>query len=133
MSESKFTFYSNAKSDSLQVNSHLLSSLNHYDQDEIGLALLYLQYLFYHTMFVPKLPSYQTKLQEGNVFTAVCLFTGGPMWPLPIMHWTSLYKAPDMGPTPLGHQTWGLTVPPHCYWHLMIITEDLFKLVHVSS
>ena len=38
-----------------------------------------------------------TKLREGNVFTEVCLsfWSGGrPMWPLPMMHWTSLYRAP---------------------------------------
>ena len=25
----------------------------------------------------------------------VCLFTGGPMWPLPMMHWASLYRDPS--------------------------------------
>ena len=41
-----------------------------------------------------------TKLQEGNVFTCVCLFTGRngvPIWPLPMMHWTSLYRPPGLG------------------------------------
>ena len=33
-----------------------------------------------------------TKLQEGNIFSHVCLsvcLKGGPVWPLTIMHWTS--------------------------------------------
>ena len=39
------------------------------------------------------------------------------MWPLPTMHWTSLYR----------HETWDH--PPH-YYHLVAITDDLFKIVH---
>ena len=41
------------------------------------------------------------KLREGNVFSRVCLSVclstwggGGPMRLLPMMHWTSLYRAP---------------------------------------
>ena len=33
-----------------------------------------------------------TKLWEGNVSSRVCLSTGGPMWPSPRMHRTSLYR-----------------------------------------
>ena len=33
-----------------------------------------------------------TKLWEGNVFSRICLFTGCPMWPLAMMHWTSPYS-----------------------------------------
>ena len=82
----------------------------------------------------------QTKLCQGNVSTGICLFTGGrgdPMWPLPIMHRTTLYlqppptcnlvpplpPPPDMGPGYL----------PLCYWHLEVITGDLFKLVHLIT
>ena len=39
------------------------------------------------------------------------------MRPLPTMHWTSLYR----------HETWDH--PPH-YYHLVAITDDLFKIVH---
>ena len=54
-----------------------------------------------------------TKLREGNFFSRVCLSVcssgrGGPMWPLRMMHWTSLCR----GPLPPG---------------------DLFKLVHWST
>ena len=37
-----------------------------------------------------------TKLREGKVFSHFCLFTGGrcSMWPLPMMDWTSPYRAP---------------------------------------
>ena len=46
----------------------------------------------------------QTKLWEGHVFTDVCLSTGeGPMWPLPMMHWSSLYLTPPPRP-----KTWDL-------------------------
>ena len=40
------------------------------------------------------------KLQEGNVFTGFHLFTGKriPVWPLPTMPWTSLYRAPPPPP-----------------------------------
>ena len=44
-----------------------------------------------------------------------CLFVhrGGPVWPFPMMHWTSLY----MGP----HCT-GLPGPAPCWWHLLAIS-----------
>ena len=71
----------------------------------------------------------QTKLWEGNVFTGVCLSTGGShgaldlMVPTPPTFDLGTYPSPwipNMGPT-------------HCYWHLMVITEDLFKLVHLRT
>ena len=48
------------------------------------------------------------KLRECNVFSRVCLSTGrGPMWPLPMMHWTLPYRdlpvqdaTPSAGPQP---------------------------------
>ena len=45
-----------------------------------------------------------TDLLEVNVFIYVCLSTGGgdPMWPLPMMHWTSLYR--------LAPQPWSLNI-----------------------
>ena len=49
----------------------------------------------------------------NKVFTHVCLLTRGScMWPLPIMHWTSMYRPPllDIRPSQMGplpqHQTW---------------------------
>ena len=37
-----------------------------------------------------------TKLREGNVFSRICVSMGWevPMRPLPMMHWTSLYRDP---------------------------------------
>ena len=50
------------------------------------------------------------KLREGNVFSRVCPSVsnsvhasggrGGPISPLPMMHWTSLYRAPWPHPSP---------------------------------
>ena len=35
------------------------------------------------------------ELREGKLYSRVCLSTGGvTMFPLPMMHWTSLYMAP---------------------------------------
>ena len=69
------------------------------------------------------------------------------MWPLPMMHWTSLYRPPvpwqpwhksfppwtsDMGPS-------GPALPPldiwhgPPWWHLVAITGDLFKVVHLRT
>ena len=75
-----------------------------------------------------------TKLPESNVFTRVCLSVhggGGPMWPLPMMHWSSLYRPPLPCPGPLSASdifwlslvvssnlfTWGTA--PNWYWHLV--------------
>ena len=55
-----------------------------------------------------------TKLCKGNEFSRICLLVsssvqGGPMWPLPMMYWTSLYRNPPLAlqlPTHAGsHQT----------------------------
>ena len=97
------------------------------------------------------------KLWEGNVFNHVCqsvyLFKGVgrrvSMWPLPMMHWTSLYRASLVlalaprtrirygtpWPCPLGHQTWDFfpAMPSSQYWHLVPITGDLFKIVHMRT
>ena len=47
------------------------------------------------------------KLREGYGLTGVCLSVHGkvPMWTLPMMHWTSLYRVP-LTPAP-RHGTWG--------------------------
>ena len=45
-----------------------------------------------------------TTLWEGNIFTHVCVCSQGegiPMWPLLMMHWTSLYSLPAPSDTPL--------------------------------
>ena len=79
-----------------------------------------------------------TKLREGNVFSRVCLSFCpqgvGPMWPLPMMQWTSLYSPNCSSPTLC---TWDLTgqgpshtvqtcslqdpPQPHLCWHLVAI------------
>ena len=41
-----------------------------------------------------------TKLREGNVFTLVCLFTGGFHVTITMIHWASLYRAPSPAPSP---------------------------------
>ena len=53
------------------------------------------------------------KLWEGNVFSRVCPLVcpqGGTMWPLPMMHWTLLYRllVPCCSPGPL------LNIGLHC-------------------
>ena len=42
-------------------------------------------------------------IPESNVFSRVCLSTGVPIWPLPMMHWTLLYSpsSPNPSPSPL--------------------------------
>ena len=59
---------------------------------------------------------------------------GGHMWPLPMIHLTpspdnthGTPRTPDMETTP---HTMLLTSSGLCYWHLVIISGDLFKLVH---
>ena len=66
-----------------------------------------------------------TKLWKANVFIRVCLFTAGvPIWPFPMIQWTSLYSLPPQsrqgtsgpspGPATPGHQTWDSPDPaPH--------------------
>ena len=50
------------------------------------------------------------EMGKGNAFShvrlSVCLSTGSPMWPLPMMHWTSLYRPPDPWPS------WTSDMPP---------------------
>ena len=75
---------------------------------------------------------YRTPPKLLDVFTGVCLLfclgEGVPMWPFPMMHWTSLYRAPiGPSPSPSRHGTqlpdpspsdiwWSLDVfiRPHC-------------------
>ena len=35
------------------------------------------------------------KLREGNVFSRFCLSIQGSVWPLPMIHWTSLLQGPS--------------------------------------
>ena len=94
-----------------------------------------------------------TNLREGNVFSHVCpsfCSQEGSLWPLPMMHWTSLYRSPgpSLGPKALPHETSlernpiqpqsPLGMGPHwtgtpCKWYMVAITLDLFKLVHLST
>ena len=66
-----------------------------------------------------------TKLGEGNVSSRVCLSTGGPMWPLPRMHWTSLYRPQRPCPPHTG-PCYASTQGPGPSWAK---TGNLFKLV----
>ena len=54
------------------------------------------------------------KLRECNVFSRFCLFTrmGVPMWPLPMIHWTSLYR-PAPCPLDIRHGTPRPHYPPN--------------------
>ena len=65
-----------------------------------------------------------TKLGEGNVLTRVCLSVHrgrrGAMWPLPVIHWTSLYR-PSPWPRPCS-STWDLTVRG-CLWTLGLTVQ----------
>ena len=93
-------------------------------------------------------------MREGNVFTFVCPFTEWvPVWPLPMIHWISLYRISWLYPTPPQLQTWGLPNPslqtsdigtlslspqtwdmgPPYQWHLLAITGDLFKPVYLTT
>ena len=74
------------------------------------------------------------KLLKGNVFTGVCLFigTGVSLWPLPMMHWTSLYLEPPppemepgyVAPPPHLDMGPGYLPPLASYWHLVVINWD---------
>ena len=54
------------------------------------------------------------------------------MWPLPMMHYISLHRPPQ----PRAQFPWTSDLrhlpfwPCPCWWHLVVITGDLFKLVH---
>ena len=47
---------------------------------------------------------------------------GVPLWPLSVMHW-------DMGTPPRSDM---VPTPPN-YWHLVVTSGDLFKLVHLRA
>ena len=48
--------------------------------------------------------------------------------------WDTHPSSPDMGPRiPSSPWTWNLGYWSPCYWHLMVITGDLFKLVHLRT
>ena len=94
------------------------------------------------------------KFGKGNVFTGVCLSMGrrvsrsldrsyGRVHP-------KTWDLDTLLPAPSGHGTWipdptprhRMLIPYHpcqhgpgkstpCYWHLVVITRDLFKLVHL--
>ena len=90
-----------------------------------------------------------TKLRKGNVFSCVCLFVHGggvPMWPLPMMHWNSLYRDIPQ-PHPSRPWVWDLTVQGHptrnirwptletcstlLTWgpHALVLTSDIWWLL----
>ena len=74
----------------------------------------------------------QTKLRKGNIFTAVC----HSVREMCIGPWVSThYQTWDLPPTTdiwwLSLETWDLPSP--CYWHLVVITGYLFKLVHLRT
>ena len=70
---------------------------------------------------------------EGNIWTDPCLFAillgQGPMWPLPMIHSTSLYRSPDMGPHCIG-TPWPqvLPCPPtgNIWWPSLETCSKLF-------
>ena len=89
----------------------------------------------------------QTKFGEGNVFTCVCLSTGGSGYPghwigrmvgYPLLTFPQTWDldtySPLSGhgtwiPYPLRHGTW----ISYSYWHLVAITGHLFKLILLST
>ena len=54
------------------------------------------------------------KLWEGNVFSRVCVHRGIPMWPLPMMYLTLLYRAASPQPCPMDIKN-GWPWPPTSY------------------
>ena len=73
--------------------------------------------------FPPPYYRLQTKSQESNVFTGVCS-QGRGKW-----HTSWDRSHGRVPPPPPRHQVWEPS-PPY-YWHLVVITGDLFKLVHL--
>ena len=67
----------------------------------------------YNRILRPSFYSPPTKLQESNVFShvclSVCLSTGGPMWPLHMIHWISLNRDPLAPTLALPLWSWNLT------------------------
>ena len=87
-------------------------------------CLTYMYFHFHANVYCPP-----TKLREGNVFICVCLLTrGSPCDHYHMMHWTSLCRH-----TWLHSPTWTSDMGSSlCYWHLVAITGDLFKVVHLK-
>ena len=106
----------------------------------------FIETILIHTMRVPIEPSFslilveithlfcirkyftarKTKLREGNVFTGICHSVWGVLGTRHTSWDRSLGRnppPPDMGPG-------NLPPYPH-YWHLVVITGDLSKLVHL--
>ena len=85
------------------------------------------QYASYWNAFLFYFP--QTKLWEGNVSTAVCLFIGGKGW------WVTSNASWDSSHLPPSHrhQTWGPTSPALGHHTLGPTTPCLFKLVHFGT
>ena len=74
---------------------------------------------------------------KGNVFTGICLFTGGGGVGTSHVLWDRSHhrvlppsdiRPGDYPPSSHEHQTWEPTP-----LHLVVITEDLFKLVHLRT
>ena len=65
------------------------------------------------------------KVMFSQVSVCLSVHTGVLVWPLPMMHWTLLYRpsAADMG----------APIPALCRWHLVAVTGNLFKCVHCTS
>ena len=79
---------------------------------------------FYYIFLIGFITTPPTKLRGGNVLIHACLSVclsfhrRGPMWPLPMMHYNSLFT----GPPPYGHGTWGT---PHQCWHLVAVEAGM--------
>ena len=65
---------------------------------------------------------------------------GVPIWPLPMMHWASLYRSPDPPPHPdirYGPPPWTSDTGPPALPPLLVTSGDrywnLFKLVHLRT
>ena len=92
-----------------------------------------MQWLSYRFHFHRLITAY--KRSFGKVMfsqASVCHFVQGDlMWPLPMMNWDmGTPWTPDMAHTRLLSLCPHPQSPPN-YWHLVVITGDLFKLVHL--
>ena len=83
----------------------------------------------------------RTKLREGNAFSHVCLSVcllsgekgGGPMWPLPMMHWTLDLTVQLLAPPPsIQGFPWSQSHVQTCstWTSPSRRTSDMLKLVH---
>ena len=74
------------------------------------------------------------KAMFSGVSVRHSVYRGDPMWPLPMMYLASLYRASppvDMGDPPsLAGESMSCVLRG---WYLVVITGDLFKLVHWTS